>query len=193
MSMLTTDQKGAVAEAAITLAALKSGVGVFRPLADEPYDLIFDLGTRLLRVQCKWAVRRGMSSLLRVVGTVEAQMGSFGGSTNRGKSTSSPRIAPIRIKPSSFRLRCPCRGPRSSSATARLGTIRPAVSPGLGFRPRGYNTALPGPIAQLGERVHGMHEVAGSSPAGSIVVRAPSHALRACHVGSGLHSAPRLE
>jgi hypothetical protein len=29
-----------------------------------------------------------------------------------------------------------------------------------------------GAIAQLGERVHGMHEVAGSSPAGSTLFRA---------------------
>ena len=57
--MLTTDQKGAIAEAAIALAAIKVGVGVFKPLTVERYDLIFDLRPTLLRVQCKWAVRRG--------------------------------------------------------------------------------------------------------------------------------------
>jgi PD-(D/E)XK nuclease superfamily protein len=57
--VLTTDQKGAIAEAAIALAAIELGIGVSRPLGDEQYDLIFDLGSRLLRIQCKWAVRYG--------------------------------------------------------------------------------------------------------------------------------------
>jgi hypothetical protein len=58
--MLSSDQKGAVAESAIVHAASKLGIGVSKPLADgERYDLIFDLRPRLIRVQCKWASRRG--------------------------------------------------------------------------------------------------------------------------------------
>ncbi len=58
--MLTTDQKGAIAELAIAHAAAALGVGVFKPLTDgERYDLIFDLRPQLLRVQCKTAVRKG--------------------------------------------------------------------------------------------------------------------------------------
>ena len=53
---MTTDQKGAIAEAAIALAAMKLGVDVYRPLGEGGrYDLILDVGSRLLRVQCKWA------------------------------------------------------------------------------------------------------------------------------------------
>ena len=53
--MLTTDQKGAAAELAISHLAAELGVGVFKPLLDgEPYDLIFDFRPRLVRVQCKW-------------------------------------------------------------------------------------------------------------------------------------------
>lgn len=64
--MLTTDQKGAVAELAIAHAAAALGVGVFRPLTDgERYDLIFDLRPRLLRVQCKWAARIGDVLVIR--------------------------------------------------------------------------------------------------------------------------------
>lgn len=57
--MLTTDQKGAIAEAAIAHAAVKLGIGVARPIVPTRYDYIFDLGDRFLRVQCKSAVRRG--------------------------------------------------------------------------------------------------------------------------------------
>ena len=55
---LTTDQKGAIAEAEIAAAAIRLGVGVYKPLVyGGRYDLIFELGTKLLRVQCKSATR----------------------------------------------------------------------------------------------------------------------------------------
>jgi hypothetical protein len=76
--MLTTDQKGAYAESMIAAVAIGEGVGVSRPLTDERYDLIFDVGERLWRIQCKWAVtlndvvvircrrvRRGREGLIR--------------------------------------------------------------------------------------------------------------------------------
>jgi hypothetical protein len=55
-TMLTTDQKGTIAELMITNAALKLGVDVYRPcFAGGRYDLIFSVGRELLRIQCKWA------------------------------------------------------------------------------------------------------------------------------------------
>jgi hypothetical protein len=57
--MLTTDQKGAVAELAIAGAAADFGIGVWGPYTVERYDLIFDLRPGLMRVQCKWANRHG--------------------------------------------------------------------------------------------------------------------------------------
>jgi hypothetical protein len=42
--VLTTDQKGSIAELAIASAAAKLEIGVFKPLTEgERYDLIFDL------------------------------------------------------------------------------------------------------------------------------------------------------
>jgi PD-(D/E)XK endonuclease len=58
-NVLTTDQKGAVAELAIAKAAADLGVGVWGPYTVERYDLIFDLRPGLLRIQCKWANRHG--------------------------------------------------------------------------------------------------------------------------------------
>src|SRR4051794_15299449 len=41
---MTTDQKGAIAELAIQLAATKLGIDVYRPVAEGGrYDMIFDL------------------------------------------------------------------------------------------------------------------------------------------------------
>ena len=55
--MLTTDQKGAIAEMAIAYEAFKLGIGVLKPLGDMRYDLVFDTTRDLIRVQCKWASR----------------------------------------------------------------------------------------------------------------------------------------
>jgi PD-(D/E)XK endonuclease len=53
---MTPDQKGDIAESSITAAAVRLGIGVLKPLTDgHRYDLAFDLGWRMLRVQCKWA------------------------------------------------------------------------------------------------------------------------------------------
>jgi hypothetical protein len=57
--MLTTDQKGAIAELAIATRAAALGIGVWSSYTVERYDLIFDLRPNLARVQCKWASRYG--------------------------------------------------------------------------------------------------------------------------------------
>ena len=68
--MLTTNQKGAIAESAIVLRAAKLGVGVYRSLAEGGrYDLILDLRPRLVRVQCKWAPRYGEVVVVRCYST----------------------------------------------------------------------------------------------------------------------------
>jgi hypothetical protein len=52
--------KGAIAEAAITAAAVELGCVVLRPFPEgRRYDLVIDNGERLLRVQCKWGRLRG--------------------------------------------------------------------------------------------------------------------------------------
>jgi hypothetical protein len=63
--MLTTNQKGHVAETAVIHECAKLGVPVARPLDDQRYDLIFDLGATLLRVQCKWSARVGDVVVIR--------------------------------------------------------------------------------------------------------------------------------
>ena len=63
--MLTTDQKGAVAETAIALAALELGIGVYPPFGDGRCDFIFEVGPRLLRIQCKWASRHADVIIVR--------------------------------------------------------------------------------------------------------------------------------
>ncbi len=55
-----SNHKGNLAELRIAAAAAELGIGVLAPMTEHGrYDLIFDVGSRLLRVQCKWARRSG--------------------------------------------------------------------------------------------------------------------------------------
>ena len=54
---MNTKHKGDIAEQAAVLQALKRGWGVLHPVGDNhPYDLVFDVSGRLLKVQvkCPW-------------------------------------------------------------------------------------------------------------------------------------------
>ena len=64
--MLTTDQKGVIAELAIARHAADLGIDVWHPYAVERYDLSFDLRNQLVRVQCKWASRHGDVLVVRL-------------------------------------------------------------------------------------------------------------------------------
>ena len=168
--MLTTNQKGAIAETALAKAALEVGYDVYRPMFDGGrYDLIFDTGERLLRVQCKWAplrgdvvvirsytARRNADGLLRrpyVIGEFDV-MGAYCAALDRCYLI--PYDAINGLLQISLRTR-PARN------NQHLGV---RVASHYEFGATLPQTQL-GPIAQLGERRHGMAEVAGSIPAGS--------------------------
>ena len=54
--MTDTKLKGDIAEQAAILHALKRGWGVLRPVGDRlPYDLVFDTGVALVKIQVKCA------------------------------------------------------------------------------------------------------------------------------------------
>jgi prevent-host-death family protein len=54
------NHKGNVAELAIATEAARLGLSVLKPLTEhERYDLALDLGSRIVRVQCKWATHNG--------------------------------------------------------------------------------------------------------------------------------------
>ena len=154
---------------AIAAAATKLGIPVLRPLTDHGrYDLAFDVGSRLLRVQCKWAalegdvvkVRLGGATLTnsgyvrRPYGREEIDLvGDYCGDLDRCDAF------PIEICAGMYAFTMRLNPPRNGQ--------RAAINSEAKFR-------LPGAIAQLGERCHGMAEVAGSSPAGSTESPAPA-------------------
>ncbi len=158
---MTPSQKGAIAEAKITAVAIEMGIVVARPLSEGArYDLIFDTGERLLRVQCKWARRVGdilyvrtytcrhspRGAIYRTYATSEIDaVAVYSPDTESCYLVPVERIAGRRII--SLRL-----APTRNNQAARLSWAAD------------YEF---GAIAQLGERRRGTPKVAGSSPASS--------------------------
>jgi prevent-host-death family protein len=67
MFVFDSNHKGNVAELAIATEAARLGLSVLKPLTEhERYDLALDLGSRILRVQCKWARHHDGVVLVRV-------------------------------------------------------------------------------------------------------------------------------
>lgn len=146
---------------------MRLGIVVARPLTEgKRYDLIFDIGGDLLRVQCKWA---------RVVdGAVEMRGGTCRHSPVHGYIRGTYGIDEIDL------LVAYCDElKRVYALPARLiagrSLIRLRVSPARNNQKRLVHLAAQyelGAVAQLGERRHGMAEAAGSSPASSITPKA---------------------
>jgi prevent-host-death family protein len=161
--VLTSNDKGNIAEAAIAFEATKLGIDVLRPIAEHGrYDLAFDLGSRIVRVQCKWATV--------VKDTVRVYLTSCW-YTSRGEQ--------VRTSYTSEEIDYVAAYCHDLAACyllpAELFANRSAVHLRL-RRPRNNQRAainwaqqylLSGAVAQLGERRHGMAEVRGSSPLSS--------------------------
>lgn len=158
---MTTNEKGAIAEAAIAWNATKLGLGVLRPFAEgERYDLVLDLRPRLVRVQCKWAVRHGDVVMVRVSTSRRAREGF------RVTTYTAAEIDAIGAY--CYELDQCYLLPVGLVAGRRAIQLR--LAPSRNNQAVGIKWAKDyelGAIAQLGERRHGMAEAAGSSPASS--------------------------
>lgn len=161
--MLTSNDKGNIAEAAIALEAIKLGIDVLKPVAEHGrYDLMFDLGERVIRVQCKWG------SLDRDLGVICVRVGGSRHTPN-GYVTSTYTsdevdaiavycgelaqtfLVPIEVAAGKRQLHLRLNSPRNSQRAC----INLASDYQLGA------------IAQLGERSAGSRKVVGSSPTSS--------------------------
>jgi PD-(D/E)XK endonuclease len=167
--VLTSDQKGSAAEAAITLAAIELGVGVLRPVSDGlRYDLVFDTGARLLRVQSKWAVRRGRIVVINCRTCRRGPTGYIrGGYTRNDVDLVVGYCADTRrcyaVQPAVFEDHPVISLRLAPAKNNQLVGVRWACD----YELERLDWNVLGAIAQLGERMPGRHEVAGSSPAGS--------------------------
>jgi prevent-host-death family protein len=174
--VLSTNQKGGIAETAITAAATKLGVSVLRPMVEHGrYDLAFEIGDRILRVQCKWGGLYDDGAVIRV---------------SLNSSWHSPTAGYIRTTYSADEIdqvavycgeldRCYL---LPISLVAGRRGIQLRVKPPRNGQRACLNLAvdfeLPGAVAQLEEHLHGMQGARGSSPLSST---SPPESL---HVGA---------
>jgi PD-(D/E)XK nuclease superfamily protein len=168
---MTTGQKGGIAELAIALAAVRLGVEVYRPLVEGGrYDLIFGVGRRLIRVQCKWAPREGDVVMVRCYSCRRSRDGLLKRSYEPGEvdafaayCAEVDRCYFLPYERFSGRAHISLRlSPTKNNQSSRVNWAS-------SFEFGATLGADLGAIAQLGERRHGMAEVTGSSPVGSIV------------------------
>jgi hypothetical protein len=168
LSVLTTNQRGLLAETAIMHECIQLGIGVARPIDDEPYDLILDLRPRLLRVQCKAAKRRGSIVAIRCR---RCRRGPDGLIARPYGPEEIDAIAAFCLDTKASYLL-----PHAMSVDRNMVFLR--LAPSKNNQQVGINWArdfelgatlsrMRGPIAQLGERLDGIQKAAGSSPAGS--------------------------
>ena len=160
--MLTTNQKGAIAETAVTAAAVRLGIEVYRPVAEHGrYDMIFAFEHELMRVQCKWANRVGDVVVVRTYSCRRTATGMlYRGYTSHEIDAIAAYCAEIdRCFLLPAHLVCDRRGvhlrlvpPKNNQATGIIWASKYEL----------------GAIAQLGERPAGSREAVGSSPTSSI-------------------------
>ena len=158
---LTSNQKGAIAETAIAHMAIKLGIDVYRPYIEGGrYDLIFGFGPKLIRVQCKWAKKVGDVVVLRLQSSRRTRDGI------RSRSYTEDEIDAVAAY-------CPdldtCYLLPGAMVTQRRALHLRLVACKNHQKARliwAKDYEL-GAIAQLGERLRGTQEAAGSSPASS--------------------------
>jgi prevent-host-death family protein len=152
-----------VAEAAIMAAAIKAGIPVMKPMVEHTrYDLVFEIESRLYRVQCKWApFKRGVV----VVNLTSCRYRSNGEEVRKTYDAHEIDLVAVYCEDLD---RCYVLPP--SMFVARRG-IHLRVDPTLNGQRASLNLASQyeflGAVAQLGERRGGTAKVTGSSPVSS--------------------------
>ena len=167
--MLTTDQKGAVAEVAIEFAATKLGIDVYRPLGEgSRYDLILDVAGKLTRVQCKWAPRHGDVVVIRCYSTRRNREGLLRRIYAEGEidafAAYCEEIDRCFFVPYEEFV---CRTQIHLRLSGAENNQKLGINWADDFDFDARLTRQLGAVAQLGERRHGMAEATGSSPVGS--------------------------
>jgi PD-(D/E)XK nuclease superfamily protein len=162
--MVNPNLKGAIAEQAIAFEATKLGVPVWLPAAEHGrVDMLFEVGGRFWRVQCK-SGRLSPTRDVVIVPLFSCRRGP-NGHIRTGYGADEIDLVAVYAQELDRCFLMPV------SLTEELSTIHLRLTPPRNGQVACINLAedfdFVGAIAQLGERCHGMAEVAGSSPASS--------------------------
>jgi PD-(D/E)XK endonuclease len=158
------NHKGNVAELAIATEAAELGLSVLTPLTEhERYDLVLGLAGMLLRVQCKWARRKGDVVLIAARTSYHSPTqgyvrSSYDGSQIDALAAYCGDLQKCYLLPIDL--------------VAGQGTVHLRLAKTKNNQRAALNWAADyefrGAIAQLEERLTGSQKVVGSSPTSSI-------------------------
>lgn len=160
---MDSNHKGNVAELAIAKEAAELGLSVFKPLTEhERYDLVFAIGDRFLRVQCKWGSRQKEVIYVRLKSSYYSPTRGYVVATYDRRAVDLVAVycgdldrcylLPIDLAEGRGAL------------SLRLGKTRNNQWAALNWA---ADYEFPGAVAQLEERVDGIDEAEGSSPSSS--------------------------
>ena len=161
---MDSNLKGAIAEQAIVLEATKLGVPVWLPATEHGRaDMMFEIGGQTLKVQCK-SGRLSQSGDVVITHLVSCRRGPDG-YVRKPYARHEVDLVAVHCGELNRCFLLPV------SLTAGQTAIQLRLTPPRNGQLACINLAedfdFVGAIAQLGERLHGMQEVAGSSPASS--------------------------
>jgi prevent-host-death family protein len=163
--VLSTNRKGAIAETAIAAAATKLGIPVLRPIVEHArYDLAFEIGDRILRVQFKWGSLDADGAVIKV----QLQGSWLSPTAGYVRSSYSEEEIDLLAVYSADLDRCYL---LPSALIAGRRAINLRLSPPKNGQRACINLAadfeLPGAVAQLVEHQSGTLRARGSSPLSS--------------------------
>ncbi len=168
------NHKGAIAEAKIAAAAIELGVRVLKPMSEHGrYDLVFDLGHHLVRVQCTWATCKGDVIRVHLGGSYLSARG-YVRSTYASDEVDAIAaycadldecyVLPIELVAGHHQVHLRLVPPKNGQRAALIWAA---------------DHRLPGAVAQLGERRSGTPKATGSSPVSSTHSAPTSHTVGA--------------
>lgn len=161
--MENPNHKGNAAELAIAAEAARLGLMVLMPMTEhERFDLVLGIAGKLMRVQCKWASRRGEVIKVRFDSSYHSPTRGYVRTTYGVDEVDA--IAAYCHEVGKCYLLSIGEFAGRRAVHLRLGPARNNQRASLHWA-TAYE--FPGAVAQLEERRHGMAEVRGSSPLSS--------------------------
>ncbi len=174
MFAMTSNRKGAIAEMKIATAATELGVPVLRPMTEHGrYDLAFEIGDRILRVQCKWGALDHDGAVIKV--PLQSSFLTPGGYVRSPYQPDEIDLVAVYCQPLDRCYLLP-----SVLACGRTGVHLRLIPPRNGQRAcinLASDFEFTGAVAQLGEHLNGIQGARGSSPLSST----PSAVDVGCH------------
>ena len=174
MFVMDSNRKGAIAEAAIALEAIRLGIPVLKPVAEHGrFDLGLEFGGQIVRTQCKWGALEDDGSVIKVA--LQSSCLTPAGYVRSPYGSDEIDVVAVYCEPLDRCYLLP-----SALACGRTSIYLRVIPPRNGQRAcinLSSDFEFAGAVAQWNERSAGSRKVVGSNPTSST----PSTVDVGCH------------